>query len=276
MLMDTKVDGTGVLRYRSLTRDSGIWVGNLNTGFFRLGDGESTSTTRRICSPSLRASMAATRSAPTGWIRRRFPTRTGRVPTIAPPGVQLEVRGTHLIFTRSDNDVFRKPDGTPITANGGKVIDIPLADDERANYVFPDGTAYALPPLPHLGDEPKGAAGTPPGYVNPFNDQNSYGVNVVVMLEGNVRIKGSYGGVTDPTSTTVPHLGRVHLTVVTGGTAYIEGNLVKADGYVTGRRCRPWSAARPARSWRKTTSVSTRRCSCRRRTRPASGRRIPP
>jgi hypothetical protein len=234
MLMDTKVDGTGVLRYRSLTRDSGIWVGNLNTGFFGWGRGVYINNPQDLQHESQGVNGGYSLRA--DWLDpKAFPNSFWQGPNYRPPGVQLEIRGTHLIFTRSDNDVFRKPDGTPITANGGKVIDIPLADDERANYVFPDGTAYALPPLPHLGDEPKGAAGTPPGYVNPFNDQNSYGVNVVVMLEGNVRIKGNYGGVTDPTSTTVPHLGRVHLTVVTGGTAYIEGNLVKGDGYLNGK-----------------------------------------
>jgi hypothetical protein len=231
MLMDTKVDGTGVLRYRSLTRDSGYFVGNLNTGFFGWGRGVYINNPQDLQHES--QGVNGGYSLRTDWLDpAAFPNSFWHGPHYRPPGVQLEIRGTHLIFTRSDGDVFRKPDGTPITANGGKVIDIPLADDERLNYVFPDGTAYQLPPLPHLGDEPKGTAGTPPGYVNPFNDQNSYGVNIVVMLEGNVRIKGSYGGVTDPTNITIPHLGRVHLTIVTGGTAYIEGNLVKADGFV--------------------------------------------
>lgn len=233
MLMDTKVDGTGVLRYRSLTRDSGIFVGNLNTGFFGWGRGVYINNPQDLQHES--QSINGAYSLRTDWLDpKAYPNSFWQGPNYRPPGVQLEIRGTHLIFTRSDNDVFRKPDGTPITANGGKTIDIPLADDERQNYVFPDGTAYVLPPLPHLGDEPKGTAGTPPGYVNPFKDQNSYGVNVVVMLEGNVRMKGVYGGVTDPGNLTIPHLGRVHLTIVSGGTAYVEGNLVKGDGFVSG------------------------------------------
>ena len=231
MLMDTKVDGTGVLRYRSLTRDSGYFVGNLNTGFFGWGRGIYINNPTDLQHES--QGVNGGYSLRSDWLDpKAFPNSYWEGPNYRPPGVQMEMRGTHLIFTRSDGDVFRKPDGTPITQNGGKTIDIPLADDERKNYVFPDGTAYALPPLPHLGDEPKGAAGTPPGYANPFNDQNSYGVNIVVMLEGNVRIKGNYGGVTNPGDTSVPHLGRVHITIVSGGTAYVEGNVLKGDGYL--------------------------------------------
>ncbi len=233
MLMDTKVDGTGVLRYRSLTRDSGTFVGQLNTGSFGWGRGIYINNPQDLQHESQGVNGAYSLRA--DWLDpHAFPNSAWQGPNYRPPGVQLEIRGTHLIFTRSDGEVFRKPNGTPITANGGQVIDIPLADDERNNYVFADGTPYQLPPLPHLGDEPKGTAGTPVGYSNPFTDQNSYGVNVVVMAEGNLRVKGNYGGVTNPTDLTVPHLGRVHITLVSGGTTYIEGNLLKADGYVTG------------------------------------------
>ncbi len=237
MLMDTKVDGTGVLRYRAATLYSGYFdqtkPGTPNTGFYGWGRGVYINNPQDLQHES--QGVNGGYSLRSDWLDpKAFPNSFWSGPNYRPPGVQLEIRGTHLIFTRSDNDVFRKPDGTPITTNGGKVIDIPLSDIERKNYVFPDGTAYVLPPLQHVGDEPKGTAGTPPGYVNPFNDQNSYGVDMVVMLEGNVRIKGVYGGVTDPADTTVPHLGRVHLTVVSGGTAYIEGNLVKGDGFLTG------------------------------------------
>ncbi len=233
MIMDTKVDGTGVLRYRALTRDSGIWSGNLNTGFFGWGRGVYINNPQDLQHES--QGINGSYSLRTDWLDpKAYPNSFWQGPNYRPPGIQVEFRGTHVILTRSDSDVFRKPDGTPITANGGKVVDIPLADDERASYVFPDGTAYALPPLPHLGDEPKTAANLPPAYANPFNDQNSYGVNLVIMAEGNVRIKGNYGGITDPGNTTIPHLGRVHVTVVTGGTAYVEGNLLKADGYLNG------------------------------------------
>lgn len=233
MLMDAKVDGTGVLRYRSLTRDSGFFNNNLNTGFFGWGRGIYINNPKDLQLES--AGVNGGYSLRADWIDpKAFPNSYWEGPYYRPPGIQVEFRGTHVILTRSDDDVFRKPDGTPITQNGGKSIDIPLADDERKNYVFPDGTAYALPPLPHLGDEAAATAGNPPGYVNPFKDQNSYGVNLVIMAEGNVRIKGVYGSVTDPGDTTVPHLGRVHLTVVSGGTAYIEGNLLKGDGYMSG------------------------------------------
>ena len=78
----------------------------------------------------------------------------------------------------------------------------------------------------------------------PFGDKYSYGVSVVIMAEGNIRVKGVYGAVTDPgisdEATYAPNtpddkslkLGRVHLTLVSGGTAYIEGSVVKGDGYL--------------------------------------------
>ena len=131
--------------------------------------------------------------------------------------------GDHIRLTRSDNNQFRLPNNQPSTAGGGKVIDIPLSDKARSEYLLPDNTPFPLQTLDHDGDNV--------GPNSPYTDKNSYGVNLVIMAEGNVRIKGAYGNVTTLGPRTDAQLGRVHLTIVTGGTAYIEGNVVKGDGF---------------------------------------------
>src|SRR5205085_3654233 len=75
-------------------------------------------------------------------------------PFYRPPGILVELLGDRIRLTRSDNKVFRKPNGEPITQQGGKVLDIPLADADRASYTFPDGTTVQLPAVQHDGDDP--------------------------------------------------------------------------------------------------------------------------
>ncbi len=59
---------------------------------------------------------------------------------------------------------------------------------------------------------------------------------MVIMAEGNVRVKGVYGAISNSPNvnplTNPDNLGRVHLTIVSGGTAYIDGNILKGDGYL--------------------------------------------
>lgn len=157
-------------------------------------------------------------------------------PFYQPPGITVELFGNRIRLTRNDGNVFTLPDGTPLTQQGGNVLDIPLSDFERRNYVLPNGTPFPLEPFPHDGDESESNPNNPTGYAQQFLDKNSYGVNVVLYAEGNVRSKGPFGAITNTNeiseSATVSKLGRVHLTIVSGGTAYIEGNLVKGDGSI--------------------------------------------
>lgn len=250
-IWDTYVNGSGVLRYRALTRDSGFWVtGSYNTGYSGYGTGiyinnpgdqqHETTTPGLSGGYSLRADwLNTTGASQSHW----------NGPFYRAPGVLIELLGNKIRMTRNDGQVFTKPNGQPVNganSSGGNVLEIPLADAARKQFKFPDGTTYisiaGIPPLPtfaHDGDE----ANDPN---KPFNDKKSYGVNVVIMSEGNVRVKGVYGAVTDPNVTDESNfnvdtpddkqlkLGRVHLNIVTGGTAYIEGNVVKGDGYVDG------------------------------------------
>lgn len=248
--IDTFANATGVRRYRAVTRESGFWSGNFNTGQLGYGTGIyvnnqsdrqiETSTPGVVGGYSLRSDWLNNSGTARGYWRGPF---------YRPPGLSIELLGNKIRLTREDGQVFLKPDGSPVNGSGGTggaVLEIPLANAARKRFTFPDGTSFSalvgrdLPELSHDGDVP----GAVPA--RPYGDSSSYGVSVTLLAEGNIRIKGVYGAVTDPNvkdetlydpnnpNENYLKLGRVHLTVVTGGTAYFEGNLVKGDGYVSG------------------------------------------
>ena len=246
-VINTNVGGTSTLRYRALTRDTGYWLNaSSNTGYFGYGTGVYLNNPNDRQAETSTPDVAGGYSLRNDWLNPTNNSGTGswHGPFYTPPGILIELLGTTVRFTRFDGKSFTKPDGTPINGangRGGAVLEMPLADILRQNFALPDGSLYVnatggkpLQNLPHDGDEP--------GAVKTFQDKNSYGVNLVIMAEGNVRVKGFYGGVTDPainsesvTDPTRPilKLGRVHLTIVSGGSAYIDGSIVKSDGYVS-------------------------------------------
>ena len=233
MVMDSFVAGTGHLRYRDLTQYSGAWIGtSYNTGFNGWGSGIYVNNIEDLQKESSQG-IVGSYSLRADWLNPKagFPQSAWSGPFYRPPGLLVELLGDHIRLTRSDNQVFRKPDGTPLISGGGKILDIPLSDTARAAYTLPDGTAFALAPLPHDGDDPAYHSAAPGSF--PV-DKKSYGVNLVLMAEGNIRVKGVYGAVTDNTAPGGDHMSRVHITLVTGGTAYIEGNLLRGDGYFDG------------------------------------------
>ena len=232
--IDGVVAGTGINRYRAATEYSGTWAGTTNTGMNGWGTGvwiDNTTdlqpeTTNGTGGYSLRAD----------WLnpQANFAQHYWNGPYYRPPGVLIELLGDPIRMTRSDGKSFRKPDGSPITASGGNVVDIPLRRLNALSYTFPDGTSVTLPALPNDGDAPTGTPGALPRAGAFPGDKQSYGVNLVIMAEGNVRVKGYYGAISDATSPSGDHLGRVHLTIVSGGTAYVEGNILRTDGYRNG------------------------------------------
>lgn len=240
-VMDGYESGSGTLRYRDLTRNSGAWNstsnGLVNSGFYGWGTGVYVDNTSDLQPETQNASGVYSLRA--DWLNPQasFGLSYWSGPYYRPPGVLIELMGDHIHMTRNDGKAFRKPDGTPVST-GGNVVDIPLNNTARSattQYVFPDGTSYNLPPLANDGDQP---SANPllrdPVPTNFPGDKLSYGVNLVIMSEGNVRVKGMYGVVTDATNPSGDHLSRVHLTIVSGGTAYIEGNILKGDGYFDG------------------------------------------
>ena len=241
--LDTFGNGSGVLRYRMLTRDSGYWVKGANgqeynTGQFGYGrnvyidnfeDQQPETTT-----PGINGSY----SLPADWTNPNagFSQSFWNGQHYNAPGVTIELLGDFIKITRHDSKSWYNFNGSSNPNGDLKTIMVPLSDIDRSQVNDNSTPPKSLQPLPHDGDEP-GAAKVGAG------DKNSYGVNLVIMAEGNVNVRGVYGAVTnnvDVSETisggvvTARKLGRVHLTIVSGGTAYIEGNVVKGDGFING------------------------------------------
>ncbi len=204
-----QVAGSGVLRYRALTRDSGFWFKDpasgqtLNTGFFGWGDGIYVDNFEDLQRETQVATGGPGKSLRSEWVHPEDSSNWNG-PYYTPPGAEITFLGDHILLTRHDSRPIRKTDGQPVTGQGGKQILIPLLDADRKKFIFPDGTdptmigpKIALPNLPHNGP----------------------GTDVTIMLEGNVRLKGYFG----------VGANAVHVNVITGGTAYVDGNLVKGD-----------------------------------------------
>lgn len=130
------------------------------------------------------------------------------------------------------NGLFYNPPGVtivlgqllPATPANGTVAAVPAAYGIRLtrsngdSFIGPDGTANAGPEMnvrySDLDTDATGKASD--------ND-------IVIYAEGNVRVRGILSP-TEPTgSGSATQVVPRHITIVTGGTAYIEGNLLKGD-----------------------------------------------
>lgn len=235
--IDTYANGTGSLRVRQMTAQSGSWINStLNTGMIGWGSAIYIDNDADRQIETVTPGITGSYSLPADWTNPNagFAQSAWQGPFYRPPGVLIELLGDHIRLTRSDGKFFRNSDGTTNAQGNGSVIDIPLSDAARAALPTIAGTA-PIPPFPHDGDDPatNGVATTGENKNALKIDPNSYAVNVVLFAEGNIRIKGVFGTVSDTTRSTA-QLSRVHLTLITGGTAYVEGNLLKGDGTIAG------------------------------------------
>ena len=228
--------GSGFLRYRLLTRETGAFDTDASGNGFRVGQlgwgtGIYINNPTDYQAETNAAGIGSSYSLRADWLnpKANFSQGSWQGPYYNPPGVTIELLGDSIRFTRDDNETFYEPDGSPSVEQGGKSITIPLSDYERIGYVLKAGNnpKFPLAPFPHDGDEIT---------VNNFKDSGTYGVNVVIMAEGNVRVRGVYGvdasNVTEAGNVAQDgskKLERVHLTIVSGHTAYIDGNIVKGD-----------------------------------------------
>ncbi len=230
--------GSGFLRYRLLTRETGAFDTDASGKGFRVGQlgwgtGIYVNNPTDYQAESNSAGIGSSYSLRADWLnpKANFSQGSWQGPYYTPPGVTIELLGDSIRLTRDDNDTFYEPDGSPSTLQGGKSILIPLSDYDRKGYQLNRTTAVApkfpLTPFPHDGDDITATG---------FKDSGTYGVNVVIMAEGNVRVRGVYGvdasNVSEAGNVTQDgskKLERVHLTIVSGHTAYIDGNIVKGD-----------------------------------------------
>ena len=232
--IDTKLNGTGSLRIRQITQLSGNWTDqNFNTGMHGWGKAIYIDNTADLQPETMLPGVNGGYSLPADWTNPNagFAQSAWQGPYYRPPGVLIELLGDRMRITRTDGKSFYASNGTANAQNGGSTMEIPFSDLERGMLPTPAGQP-PIAPFPHDGDE--AVTGTDPRNSSKFSiDPGSYGVNIVLFAEGNIRVKGVYGSLTDTTKP-APKLSRVHLTLVTGGTGYIEGNLVAGDGTVSG------------------------------------------
>ncbi len=239
--------GTGFLRYRLLTRETGAFATDADKKRFRQGQfgwgtGVYINNPTDYQAESNAAGVGSSYSLRADWLnpKANFANSSWQGPYYRPPGVTIELLGDRMRITRDDNESFYGPDGLPSVTQGSKSIEIPFSDYERKNYVLPNGALLtvnhpALQAFPHDGDD-RDAVLSKNGLKNPYTHTDTYGVNVVVMLEGNVKVRGVFGAdasniseAENPDTEGSKKLERVHLTIVSGRTAYIEGNIVKGD-----------------------------------------------
>ncbi len=229
------VDGAGILRYRALTRDSGFFYTDANgvqrnTGEYGYGTGIYVNNPLDLQQETSVKGVNGGYSERADWLNPQAHYATsvnGRSygwdgPFYNAPGVRILLLGNAIQLTRDDGRQFVLPDGS--TSN---TLTIPLRDSVREATQLSNG--IFLTPLNHNGDDP--ATRKLLGITSPYGDPNSYGVNLVIFAEGNVKVSGVYGAISGGSN---GEMSRVHLTIVSGGTAYIDGNIVSGDGYLNG------------------------------------------
>lgn len=208
--IDSVDPGTSENRYRRMTRDSGPWrrvtINNdqqtVNLGWYGFGQGiyvdnftdlQYESDRDTVVDEWLRRGTGDV--ANTGWVGG-FYTPSVRESGTVHPVLEMELRPDGILMTRADRDTRGRNFG----------------DDKFKTRIF-----YA--PDPKTGVlEAHG-----PSYLFPYPQ------NGVIFTEGSVRIKGMIGrekGPNDPAG--AASILPVQLTVVSGGSIYVEGNLIKA------------------------------------------------
>ncbi len=197
------LDSVGVAgrlsRYRELTRNSGEWrsytdgsgvVTWYNTGYWGWGDGIYIDNSRDVQTESVGYTMRADWTQPGS-------SQYWHGPYYDPPGITVE------LFPYDLDDSDPKHIGP---ADGPDMI---ITRDESARYIWKDMNGN---PLPASGEQ----------IIMP------YPKNGVLFAEGNVHIKGMLPPCPrrkDGSLDTESNLGR--LTVVSGRTIYVDGNILK-------------------------------------------------
>ncbi len=238
-LMDAPTGARGATRYRTLTRDSEpispafssvnpVPAANVTfAGSYGWGSGLYIPNTGDVQKPS--ESVTGAVSARTEWLNPGLYGQSWQSDTqYAPPAVSITFTPRYIIIDRNatgGRTYLRRPDGGRI--NSSRIIrytgQIPSKPAPGIGHTPPND------PVPYLG-----IADTTPrfeGYpakkdadgIDRSGDEAYYSGDFVIYAEGNIRVKGTIGGM-DPE--TQEYFSR-HLTVVSGGTIYVDGNLLR-------------------------------------------------
>lgn len=222
-LIDQSIGDNGLTRYRALTRDSepidaryvaGNTIAGLGTTQAgRIGWGAGLYLDNREDMQNASDALIGAYSPRSNWVGvdRTWWNGDNRY---VPPAVVITLTPRAMIIQRSATSVNRSflRDNTGRRINQSTVV--------RYSGLG-NGTAEAAADIPSAGlpASVRKLEGYPAQQVQPGVWQGEY----VVYAEGNVRIRGTVGGL-DPQ--TLRYYIR-HLTVVSGGNIYIDGNLLK-------------------------------------------------
>ncbi|MDO8588160.1 MAG: hypothetical protein Q7T82_14125 [Armatimonadota bacterium] len=204
-LLDLFLQSSKTMRYRALTRNSGEWLkddgGNytgLNSGFFGWGRGLYVDNFSDVQGES--ETLIGGRTLRADWMRANNEMSPyWRGPFYVPPGVQITFNGD--LKTEFEDTNGKKYEDYYIT--------LTRTDVERGG-------------VKRVWLDPKG--NPRPGWGQTIN--MPYPANGVIFAEGNIRIKGM---LPPEKHAYPPHDNRhdAQLTIVSGATIYIEGNILK-------------------------------------------------
>ncbi|MDX2064655.1 MAG: hypothetical protein SFX74_02815 [Fimbriimonadaceae bacterium] len=193
-------------RYVQMTRDSGLDVGNGNSGRFGHGSGvyiDNVADKQSSRSEAARQATGGTQSMVFDWLNPNHPeSKYWSGPFYLPPGTTVELRHDGFLMARdgrapADQRFWRTPTGASTSSS---VI----------RYRLGPGTDGRL----HLVNSYTPGITNIDGTLSAVDYQLGPAFNGVIHAEGNLRVRGVI-----PTD--------IQVSLVSGGTIYIEGSIVK-------------------------------------------------
>ena len=252
-VIDATVGDNGLTRYRALTRDSaplptadtGTQTGtnptdtnvavNINARYAgSYGWGQNLYIPNAVDLPAFSETIANNTSSSqrAEWLSPRVGTAPGNNwrsdGVYTPPAVSIDLTPRWYSLTQSTTALgrsrpyLRRPD-----SGRNAVQSAPLGKIYRFTYDGAGGSALATAPIAGIdGVDPATTGITAPkfaGYPAVKIANGLYEGDLVIFAEGNIRIKGAIGGFDPETGQTFIR----HLTVVSNGTIYIDGSVLR-------------------------------------------------
>lgn len=214
--MDIVDPSTSQLRYRGATRDSGVWRQRSNGSWFNRGQfgyGRGVYINNPLDIQQESRSLVGGYSLRGDWVKPGG-SRHWNGPFYEPPGAIIE------LFNATAGNTIRAQ-GFRITRNQTRPNDV-WYDPRRgvAQWQLPGGQALNVKSLAFLFPEPNNIANPRWRMLNNEYTRDDTELDVpfngLIFAEGNVRIRG-----------VIPS--NRQITIVTNGTAYIEGNILKGN-----------------------------------------------
>lgn len=237
-LMDAATGDGGLTRYRALTRDAAplaavhtgpnpVLIARQYAGAY--GWGQNLYIPNAVDLPAFSEAASNVSSQRAEWLN---PSQGGGLSSnwktdsiYIPPAVTITLTPRYMALTQPRNPTGRSRQYLRDPATGRAI-----PQETVYRYTYEPGGALTNPPT--LGiDDSDGNAATPPvlaaakfaGYPAVRVNAGYYDGDYIIFAEGNVRIKGTVGGYDPETGQTFVR----RLTVVTNGTVYFDGSLLR-------------------------------------------------